>query len=690
MSETLPKIELDTQRLQSIDEALGLEWLVTNGLGGYASSTALSVNTRKYHGLLVAALNPPVNRHVLLSKLDEEIQIDNETYKLGINEFRDTFYPKPQGMLHEFILNPFPIFKYEAQEVELQKTIFMNKGRNATVIDYEIRNSGENEATVRIFPLINFRHFYNTTHKNQPQWSFSQKPSRQGTVLAFASKEHMLILSATKGAYQANQGIWIENLYYRADASREEDCLDDCLSPGHFELQVSPKKQERFSIVASADYSEEKAQIPPEESTETDLYLQALRTQEELLKAFQTQYPDVNMNDWLRWLILDADSFVVNRDSTHGKSVIAGYHWFEDWGRDTLTSLPGLTLVTGRFDDAKSILATFKKYCAEGVVPNRFSDLEGGRPEYNTVDASLWFFNAVQQYVKYSGDFEFVKNELWNTLQEIIQHYANGTLYDIHMDTDGLIAHGPQLTWMDATVDNTPVTPRNGKAVEIQALWYNALRIMQELANHFNEKALEERYMPMAEQAKKSFVEKFWNPDENCLFDVISGDQRDSSVRPNQILAVSLGYSALDDAKSEAVVKAVQTKLWCECGLRTLSRDDKRYIGKYVGGWAQRNQAYHNGTVWPWLLGPFISAFLKVKKHDSRWRGYALQKFLYPFFQKTALQAGLGHISEIFDGDEPHLPRGCIAQAWSVAEPLRAFVEDIILRHPAFEGKIDL
>ena len=689
MNKMLPKIELDAQRLQNMDDALGLEWLVTNGLGGYASSTVLGVNTRKYHGLLVAALNPPANRHVLLSKLDEEIQIENQTYKLGINEFRDTFYPKPQDMLHQFTLDPFPTFKYEAQDVELQKTIFMNKGKNATVIDYNIRNSGENEATIRIFPLVNFRHFYYTTHKNQPQWRFSQKPSQKGTVLAFAPKEHVLILSATTGAYRANQGIWIENLYYRVDASREEDCLDDCLSPGHFELQVSPKERERLFIVAATDHSEEKAQVPFEISNETDLSLQALRIQEELLTAFQSQYPDVNMNDWLRWLILGANSFVVNRDSTHGKSVIAGYHWFEDWGRDTLISLPGLTLVTGRFEDARNILATFRKYCTEGIVPNRFSDQEGGRPEYNTVDASLWFFNAVRQYVKYSGDFEFVKNELWNTLQEIIQYYAKGTLYNIHMDTDGLIVHGPQLTWMDATINNTPITPRNGKAVEIQALWYNALSIMQELANHFNEKPLEERYTLMAEEAKKSLVEKFWNPNENCLFDVIADDQKDSSLRPNQILAVSLDYSALDDARSDAILKAVQNKLWCEFGLRTLSPDDKRYIGKYQGGWTQRNQAYHNGTAWPWLLGPFITAFLKVKKHDSRWRGYAVQKFLYPFFQKAVLEAGLGHISEIFDGDEPHLPRGCIAQAWSVAEPLRAFVEDIIFKRPAFEGRLD-
>lgn len=690
MNALFPKINLDAQRLQNIDEALGLEWLVTNGLGGYASSTVLGVNTRKYHGLLVAALNSPVNRHVLLSKLDEEIQIGKETCKLGINEFRDTFYPEPQGMLYEFILNPFPIFRYKAQGVMLQKTIFMPKGRNATVVDYNILNAGENEATVRILPLVNFRHFYYTTHKNQLQWSFSQKPYELGAVLLFAPQEHVLLLSTNKGKYHATQGIWIENLYLRVDASRGEDCFDDYLSPGYFELQISPKKQEQFSIIAVVAETEEGAQNILSELRKDNLYLQELKRQEELLRIFQKRYAEVSMKDWLKWLVLAADSFVVNRASTHGKSIIAGYHWFEDWGRDTLISLPGLTLVTGRFSDAREILTTFKEYCREGVVPNRFPDREGDKPEYNTVDASLWFFNAVLQYVKYTGDFDFVKDELWSTLQSIIDYYEKGTLNNICVNDDGLVVHGPQLTWMDATINEVPVTPRAGKAVEIQALWYNALKTMQQLAKHFNQKSLEEKYARMAEKTQKSFVEKFWDSDKNCLFDVVLDGQRDSSLRPNQILAVSLDFLMLGEAKSEAVVKAVQNRLWSEYGLRTLSAEDARYVGTYAGNWAQRSQSYHNGTVWPWLLGPFITAFLKVKKHDSRWRGYALQKFLYPFFQRVIYQAGIGTVSEIFDGDEPHLPRGCIAQAWSVAEPLRAFVEDILLRHPAFEGKLDL
>jgi len=690
MSGLLPKMAVEAKILQNTDEALGLEWLVTNGLGGYASSTVLGVNTRKYHGLLVAALNPPTNRHVLLSKLDEEIQVGNETYKLGMNEFHDTFYPKPHDMLHEFSLNPFPTFRYQTHEVMLEKTVFMPRNKNAVVVLYDVHNQGEKEAVVRVFPLVNYRHFYYTTDKDQRRWSCNQKPRELGTMLQFEPPKHTLLLSVDKGKYRTNNGVWIENVYYRVDASRKEECFDDCLSPGHFELEISPKKQEQFSITAIANDTPEGTQELLAELRKGNPHAQELKRQEGLLKAFQNRYADLRMDDWLIWFVLAADSFIVHRASTNAKSVIAGYHWFEDWGRDAIIALPGLTLITGRFSDAREILLTFKRYCDRGVVPNRFPDREGDKPEYNTVDASLWYINAVLQYLKYAGDFGFVENELWSTLQSIVDSYAKGTSNNIHMDNDGLITHDPQLTWMDAAVNNTPVTPRSGKAVEIQALWYNALKTLQKLARHFQQRNLEERYAGMAEKTRESFVEKFWNAKENCLFDIVADGQKDSSLRPNQIIAVSLDFSMLDKTKSKAVVDVVQNKLWCEFGLRTLSLDNRNHVGRYEGDWTQRNQAYHNGTVWPWLLGPFVTAFLKVKNHEKKWREHAFQNFLSPFFQKSVVQAGLGTVSEIFDGDEPHYPRGCIAQAWSVAEPLRAFVEDVSFKHPSFEGKMDL
>jgi len=684
MSISLPRMSLDDKILQNIDDALRHEWLITDGLGGYASSTSLGLNTRKYHGLLVAALNPPVNRHVLLSKLDEEVEIGDKTYKLGANEFRDAFYPKPEGLLQEFTLNPFPVFKYKMPEVTLQKTVFMPTGKNATIVNYDVQNSSASPAAVRVFPLINFRHFYFATHKAQQNWQLTQRAQEKSTSFQFSPFKQVLLLSANNGKYVASQGVWIENMYLRVDAAKGEDCFDDCFSPGNFEFQVNPKNQAQFSIAAIAEETEEKADGLLQEFGKRDLFSQELKRRTDLLAVFQRQYADINMDEWLKWLILATDAFVVDRVSSMGKSVIAGYHWFEDWGRDTLISLPGLTLVTGRFDDARMILSTFQHYSNQGVIPNRFPDREGDKPMYNTVDASLWFFNAVQEYVKYTGDFEFVKNELWNTLQSIVYYHEKGTLNNIHMDSDGLIAHSAQLTWMDSMINGFPVTGRAGKAVEIQALWYNALKIMQQLAKHFEQTNFEQKYAEMAEKAKRSFLEKFWNPEKNYLFDVISDKEKDSSLRPNQILAVSLGFSMLDPIKSEAIVNIIHDKLWCEYGLRTLSPDAPHYIGKYVGDWAQRNRAYHNGSTWPWLLGPFVTAFLKVKKLEPKWREFALQKFLLPFFQKTIHHDGLGTISEIYDGDEPHLPRGCIAQAWSVAEPLRTFVEDVMLKPPPF------
>jgi len=377
---------------------------------------------------------------------------------------------------------------------------------------------------------------------------------------------------------------------------------------------------------------------------------------------------------------------VVSRASTKGKSVIAGYHWFEDWGRDTLISLPGLTLINGRFEDAKEILLTFAQNCDRGVIPNHFPERAGDKPAYNTVDASLWYVNAVWQYLKYTGDLGFVRDRLWETLQSIIDNYAEGTLNNIHMTDDYLIAHGSRLTWMDALIGSTAATPREGKAVEIQALWYNALRIMQHLAEKLNTN-LEDKYATMADGAKDNFLREFWNPAKQCLFDVIAEGQKDPALRPNQVLAASLNFPIVDEAKSFLILNAVQSKLWCVYGLRTLSPDEPNYAGRYRGDWAERNRAYHNGTVWPWLLGPFVTAFIKTRPEPET-RRIALEKFLVPFFKKTIFDAGLGTVSEVYDGDQPHSPNGCIAQAWSVAEPLRALVEDALFKRPPFEGHI--
>jgi predicted glycogen debranching enzyme len=679
--------------LSDVDEALRREWLVTNGLGGYATSTVLGINTRKYHGLLVAAFNPPVNRWVLLTKLDEEITIGNKTYALGANEFRDIIHPEGHRNLSSFVLNPFPTYGYIVEGVGLQKTIFIPHEKNATIVMYDISNPLNEKISIRVSPLVNSRHIYHVTDKNRLAWKFNFGPYEKGVIIEPSVPQSSLILSSGNDGPFVKESWWIKNIFFRTDASRKESSIDDYFKPGYFQFSVGPNEKKKFYVIAVAGKSEEEAQrlstsLGKGIESVNQMYQQEVVRRKELLKLFRERHADLELEDWLKWLLQAADSFVVKRSSTKNKSVIAGYPWFDDWGRDSLISLPGLTLVTGRFKDAREILLTFERYCQNGIIPNRFSDTAEDEPIYNTVDASLWFFNAVLQYLKYTDDFEFIQEELWETLKEIVEHHITGTIFGIHMESDGLIAHGPQLTWMDAATMDRFVTPREGKAVEIQALWYNALKTMQLLAKNFDDRTRAEKYYCMAEKARESFSRKFWNPNEEYLFDVVSEGGADSSLRPNQVFAASLDFPLLDRERAEKVVTIVEKKLWGKYGIKTLSNDDPRYIGKYNGDMSHRDNAYHNGTVWAWLLGPFTTAFLKTKNHETSWRNFTFKNFLQPLFHEEIHHAGLGTVSEIFDGDEPHTSRGCVSQVWSVAEPLRAYIEDIAFKRPPYERKI--
>lgn len=689
----LPRIRVGRDVLSDVDLALGREWLVTNGLGGYASSTVLGVNTRKYHGLLVAAFNPPVTRWVLLTKLDEVIRIGNARYDLAANEFRDTMYPEGYKNLSEFEVSPLPTFRYDVKGVIINKTIVMPYMKNATAIIYEVYNPLSEKVTLNVSPLVNSRHIYTTTNKDSIDWSLIQKRYENAIVIEPSDFISSLILSSSNMDSFVEESWWVEKMFFRVDASRGENNVDDSYRPGFFMFTVYPGEKKMFYILAVGGKNGKQAQNLfssfSKMSEDIDmLYREEIERRKALLARFQKQNSGLKIKDWLKWVVQAADSFVVSRASTEKKSVLAGYHWFDDWGRDSLISLPGLTLVTGRFKDAQEILLTFEHYCSNGVIPNRFSDKAGDIPLYNTVDATLWFFNAILQYLKYTGDFDFVQNNMWKTLNEIIEYHIQGTIFGIHMEEDGLISHGPQLTWMDATTIDHFVTPRNGKAVEIQALWYNALKIMQLLSKKFNHANLTRKYEVIAEKAKDSFVEKFWNPKSGHLFDVVNKDAADQTLRPNQLIALSLDFPLLDSEKNEKIVDIVWKSLWGKYGLKTLPETDLRYMGKYLGDWGHRDAAYHNGTVWAWLLGPFTTAFLKTKGHEEYWRQFAFMNFLWPLFSRQLSLAGLGTISEIFDGDEPHSPRGCIAQAWSIAEPLRAYVEDVTLNRPPYERKI--
>jgi predicted glycogen debranching enzyme len=687
----LPSIIFDSKMLSQFDDAVQKEWIVTNGLGGYASSTVLGINTRKYHGLLVAAFHPPGNRRVCLAKLDEEINIGNNTYPLGANEFQNGVFPQGYRSLKEFSLSPFPKYVYSIENVKVEKTIFMPSEKNAVIALYDILNKSDFDVKIRIFPLVNWRHFHSVTDRWKIPWEFVQGRDEKKLDISFGTPQSALMMKATNGHYRV-EGKWVERIYYREEAVRGESCLDDCYQPVFFEVNVKASKNGNFAIIAVGDKNELEARKVLAELPETTYDLDALlklemKRREDFLANFHGEHENASASDWLNWIILATDMFIVKGINNVQKSVIAGYHWFEAWGRDAFISLPGLMLVTGRFEDARKVFLTFQKYFQQGLIPNFIPD-QLAPLAYNSVDATLWFANAVLQYLKYTGDFGFVREQLWEILKATVENYVKGTIFNIHVDNDGLLSCDSQLTWMDAAVDGQPVTPRAGKPVEVQALWYNTLKIMELLAGRFKEIAEAEKCSLMAEKARKSFVEKFWGSENSCLFDVVNEHSKDDALRPNQIIAVALDFSMLDNSKNGKVVDLVHRELLTPYGLRTLARSDPKYVGVYSEDRRSRDEAYHNGTVWPWLQGPFTTAFLKTKGYDDYRREYALKSFILPLFTEQTLKVGLGTINEILDGEQPHTPRGCISQAWSVAEPLRAYVEDVMQIRPKYEKEI--
>jgi predicted glycogen debranching enzyme len=687
----LPSIGYNRETFSRFEDAIQKEWLVTNGLGGYASSTVLGINTRKYHGLLVAALHPPKDRRVFLTKLDEDVTIGNEVYRLGANEFQEGFFPRGYSFLKEFSVSPFPKYIYSLPSVEVQKTIFMPYGKNGVITLYRVLNSESSDVKVQVFPIVNGRHFHSVTERSKSPADFVQKQDGARMEMSLRPAPAFLILNPTEGHYLA-RGKWVERMYLREEAHRGESCFDDCYEPGYFEVSVKAGDSKDFAIAAVVGEDEDSArevlaQLPSTTAEAKAQYEEETSRCENLLMGFYGTHRTLASNSWLDWLVLATDTFMVQSGTADQKAVIAGYHWFEAWGRDTFISLPGLVLVPGRFEYARKIFLSFKNYCKQGLMPNFLPD-GTEQPVYNTVDATLWFVNAVLQYLKYAGDFKFVREQLWKTLKSIVENHVRGTAFNIRVDADCLLSHGPQLTWMDATFEDKPVTPRAGKAVEIQALWYNTLRTVQLLAEKFNERNEAETCAQIAEKTRKSFTEKFWNAGMGCLYDVISEQENDDSLRPNQILAAALDFNMLDVARNQKIVDTVQRELLTPYGLRTLRRDDSRYVGVYTGDRRSRDNAYHNGTVWPWLLGPFVTAFLKTRGYVESGREYALKYLLTPLFAEKIFDGGLGTLSEVFDGDLPHASRGCISQAWSVAEPLRAFVEDVMQVRPRYEIEV--
>ncbi len=650
-------IEFDQSVCGNLDEALQREWIETNGIGGFASSTIIGLNTRRYHGLLMAATKLPVGRTLLLSKLEETLVVNGERYDLSANQYPGTVHPQGHQYLKSFRLDPFPVFTYEVAGVVIEKSLWMVQGENTVVVQYKRRRKARavRECRLEIHPLIAFRDYHSTTHENDAINPNVETAQGLATIRPYSDLPALHL--AHDAASLELTGHWYRNFEFRAEQDRGLDFVEDLFNP----LAL------KFDLAAASTASLIASTIPRDAADADKLRKAETARREKLLKSSPSK------DELARAMTAAADQFIVARGDR--KTIIAGYHWFGDWGRDTMIALPGLTLSTKRFDIARGILLEFAQYVDCGMLPNRFPEA-GETPEYNTVDATLWYFEAARALIEASGDTDFVRENLYGVFVEIINWHERGTRYRIHVDDDGLLYAGEpgvQLTWMDSKIGDWVVTPRTGKPVEIQALWYNALSVMNDLANLFGDAANAGRFGAMAARAKESFNRQFWNEEAGCLYDVIDGETGDGSIRPNQIFAVSLPHSMLDEEGAQRVLAVVERDLLTPVGLRSLAPGDPGYIGRYEGGVHSRDGAYHQGTVWPWLIGPFISAFLRVNGKTAASRKRARQ--LLEGFRTHLHEAGLGQVSEIFDGDPPHSPRGCIAQAWSVAEILRALEE---------------
>lgn len=639
---------------QDFEQSGSREWLETNGIGGFACSTISGANIRRYNALLTPATNPPLGRITTVSKFEETLIIDGKRYELSSNQYPNKIYPEGFKYLKEFRLDPFPVWLYEVEGIEIEKKIFMIYGENSTVIQYKInepRTTNDEQISLQIRPLLAFCDYHHLQHEDVNLDANFETSENTISVKPYASMPAIFFNHNAEEIIKT--GLWYRNFEYAIEKERGFDFREDLFQP--FALNFN------LSETATVIISTLKRDFNDAEKFENA----EIERRENLIKIAEAN------DDFSKNLVLAADQFIVSRGA--GKTIIAGYPWFSDWGRDTMIALPGLTLATNRAEIAKQILLEFSLHISEGMIPNRFPDA-GETPEYNTVDATLWYFESIRAYVEKTGDYDFVRESLYEKLVNVVEWHLRGTRFNIHVDTDGLLCAGEkpwQLTWMDAKIGDISFTPRMGKPVEIQALWFNALKIMQDFAEKFEDEENRKNYEATAEMAKHSFNALFWNEAENCLFDVVDNGEKDGAIRPNQIFAISLKNAILtDEEKARKVVETVENKLLTPVGMRSLSAENKQYCPIYIGSPFQRDSCYHQGTVWAWLIGGFVDAYRKVFPENE-----AKVEEILKGFEAHLREAGIGQISEIFDADAPHNPRGCFAQAWSVAEVLRVRVK---------------
>jgi predicted glycogen debranching enzyme len=661
-----------------LNRAVTFEWLYTNGLGGYTSSTIVGLNVRGYHGLLISSLSPPVDRWLTLSRLDEVLVTSEGECNLSTEQTSEGVTHRGYKYLKRFELNPLPQMVYTTGSVELEKTVFMAYRKNLTVVNYELKTSEETVLTVT--PLQTCRDLHARPHildftpdveviDSHSYFSFDERPNTPWMYTYTPDAEFM-----------PSEIRITDPQIYRRDKTMGLPHQEQMVIPGVFHTVLDPGEHFlSFLFAVGPNRKKLMADLGPLAKAKRQdfakLRFEELRRRK-ILNDRAYSMTSRERDEDIEWLILDADTFIVDRVSTNMRSIIAGYHELADIGHDALVALSGLTMAIGRFQDARAILTNYARHSRYGLVPNDFPD-RGIQPEYDSVDASLWFIMAVHKYIQATNDVEFLRGIIWDTMESIIAAYRIGTKYNIHEDHDGLIIsgiRGVEVSWMNERIDDWCPTPRIGKCVEVNALWYNVLMAMGEMCEFMGRDPYE--FQAVASWIREAFIQTFWDQELGYLYDVVTDEEKDKSIRPNQIFSISLPYPLLDTLEANSVLKIVTKELLTPFGLRTLSPSDPRYARAYTGGPRSRASAAHQGTVYPWLIGPYISAWLTVNGRTPENQAKAEKRFFRPVL--NAVRRGcLGTVSGMFDGSSPHRDRGTVSSARSVAELLRIYFDEL-------------
>ena len=653
------------------EDLIKKEWIVTNGLGGFASSTIIGTNTRKYHGLLVAPLNPPAHRYLLVSKVDESITVDGKSYGLYTNMCRNNI-SEGYKYLESFEKEEVPTFIYDVDGIKIEKSICMEYRKNVSIVLYRVKNT-DKKITLNLTPLLNYRDFHATSSGRK--FEINQTVDKRLVDIKIDNSHHHIYMSCSCGKYIQKENDIFYNMYYIDEEKRGLPDEENHAIAGTYEIEIKPNEEKYITFACSLD----------EIKIERKDGQRIIQNEKKRIKQLIDKSDLSGDEDLIKKYIIATDNFIVSRKNL--LTLIAGYPWFLDWGRDTCIAFEGTVLKTKRYDVARNLLLTLTKDINQGLVPNGYAELDN-MPLYNSVDSSLLLFEQIRRYLNYTKDYDFIKNKIYNKLKNIVDEYINGVDLagnNIFLDEDYLISAGTlstQNTWMDAKIGDYVVTPRNGKQVEINSLWYNALMIMVELGKKFDEdKDIISNYRKLAKNAKASFNEKFYNPKTKCLFDVIGDDK----IRPNQLYALSLTYPVIDPGSDIAkqVFNTCTKKLLNSHGLKTLAKGEVHYTEVYEGDQYRRDISYHQGITWPWLIGVYNDAFLnlingekdkelkKSMKDDYR---YFVQKLRRTYTKELDDGRTMGNIPELYDSKTPYEPKGAFAQCWSVSEVFRIII----------------